>query len=294
MKRYIKILAVCLLSLILVSCGGHTHEEINESVKKGESEYISDFKLEKSEVANTVQFSDSGVYVYFTKILYNDGVTSVAYSVKNSNDYAVTVVSDDASFNGFVCKNTLNIKVDAKDKALGTFDVGNDWFSDMGINRITDFELTLTVLDENNAEIVKSELLSIKTDALGEYMQEYETHGTELYSGNNIKILSRDMKKSDLSGDTEIVLYAENNSKETVTIVTSEVSVNEKPINATYVSTLTSGKKSVDSLLISENALSTNEIDKIEKISANFKAYNENFEIVFETGILNIPIEKAQ
>ncbi len=291
MKKYKIISALMLACLLLSSCGKNNDVEPSESVKKGGMEHTSEYRLDESVPQNTVEFNNSGIRMLFTKIIYDDGVTRLAYSAENSNDYGITLVSDDISFNGLVCADNLSVKLDEKGKSLGTFNVGNDWFSKMGIKQITDVELTVTVLDENSNEIAKSELLSIKTDALGQYMQEYETHGTELYSGKNIKILSREMKKGDHSNDTEIVLYVENNSKETVTLVTSDVSVNEKAVNATYISTLTSGKKSVDTLLLSENALKENEITEIKKVCANFKAYNDDFEIVFETGILNIPLE---
>ena len=293
-RKYAKIALMLFACIMLVSCGKNGETEISESVKKGGIEHTSKYRLEESETQNTVEFNDSGIRVLFTKLIYDDGVTRLAYSAQNSNDYPVTIVSDNISFNGMVCSDSLNIKLLKDGKQLGTFDVGNDWFSKMGIEKITDVEFTVTAFDENGSEITRSDLLSIKTDALGEYKQAYETHGTELFSGKNIKILSREIRKSDHSNDAELVLYVENNSKKTVTVVTSDVSVNDKEINATYISTLSPGKKSVDTLLLSENALKENEISEIKKVCANFKAYNDDFEIVFETGILNIPLEMPE
>ena len=159
----------------------------------------------------------------------------------------------------------------------------------MGIEKITDVEFMIKVYDKHQDEIMRSKMLSITTKA-GSYKQKYDVTGFDIYNEGGIRLSARYLQQNKLSGDTELVFYAENNTKSAVVIMAQDVTANKKPVQPLFVITVEPGKKAVDTMVFYKADLEANEIKKINEIRASFKAFNNDLETIFETEVLKVPI----
>lgn len=276
------------LTLSCVSCGNVKNKE---TVSVKESELYSDFQLGEAELDEQKEFSQSGVTVTLKGITYEDVVTKFDFRIKNESDKKVKIVSTDFSINGLMCTDAMMTEVEAKSERDSFIQVSNEWFSEMNIETVSDFEYIIRILDENDNEIAKSESIKGNADAPGNYKQKYDEEGFVVYNKGGITFSARELKKSKLSNDMELSFYVENNTNKGFNIMATEVYVNGTPIDPTFVITVGANKKAVDSMLFHEKDLTEGKISEFKTVKAKFKAIDDNLETVFETEVVEIPVK---
>lgn len=287
MIRKIMIFVLCsVMVLSLAACG--TKKEESVSIK--DADIYSEYKIEESAVKEKQDFSQDGITVTVGDITYEDVTTKINMHVKNAREETVTVSTANLSINGLMSNDTMLLTLDAKTEKDSYIQISNEWFGQMNIETIKIIEFVIKVFDEKNDEIMKSDVLTIKTDAPWTYRQKYDDEGVVLYDDNGITLAVREVQKSALSNDMELVFYAENKTNKAISIMCDDVSVNGTPIEPLFVITVGAKKKAVDSMLFYENDMTEGKITEFKNVKASFKAFDENLETVFETEILEVPI----
>ncbi len=285
--KNIALLLFVVIMLVSFSACGIKNEE---SVSVKESELYTEYDLKKTKASEKPVFTDGGVDVSLTDILYDDVETKISFNIKNDTDNKIKVITSELSINGMMCNDSMIIEIDAHSEIDSNIKISNGWFAEMGIDTIADFEYLIKVYDENDVEILKSDVLRVRTDAPWYHRQKYNKDGIVVYKKDGIKLLVRELKKSKHSNDKELVFYAENNTDETISIMSNEVFVNNIPLEPVFVITVGAKKKAVDSMLFYESELELSKISDITSVSASFKAINDNLETVFETETIEIPV----
>ena len=286
MKRTLVVFLTLILIVLSSSCGIKKEESV--SVK--DTDLYSEYKIDTAEIKEKDEFSKEGFSLSVSDISYEDVVTKINLKVKNNKDEEITVTTTDLSVNGLMCNESVILKMRPMSKIETCIEISNEWFKNVNVTTIADIEFVVKVFDEKNEEILTSDVLKIKTDAPWTYRQKYDKNGVSVYKENDITLLAREVKKSELSGDYELVFFAENKSKSTISIMSEEVYVNGKPIEPLFVMTIANGKKCVDSMLFYEKDLKGAEIKEIKTVKAKFKAFDETLKTVFETELLEIPV----
>lgn len=285
-KKIVLVLLAGVLVLSLCACG--TKEE---SVSIKDADIYSEYKIKEATITDKKDFSAENVSVTIGEITYEDVTTKINLHVKNERQDTVTVTTADLSINGLMSTEAMLLTLEAGEEKDSYIQISNQWFGEMNIETIKEIEFLIKVYDERNDEIAKSEVLRIKTDAPWTYKQKYQEDGYIIYDKGGITISVLEMKKSELSNDMELVFYAENKTDKTISVMSSDVSVNGTPIDPLFVMTVGAKKKAVDSMLFYEKDLTEREISKIKFVRAGFRAFDENLETVFETEILEVPIK---
>ncbi len=292
-----KIMTMILASFLLVSMVGCNKEaqqgniQPKESVSVKESDMYKDFHLNESKVSDVMDFDKDGIKVSLTGITYEDVVTKVNFHIKNDTDKNVNIVTTDVSINGLMCTDAMMIKVDAKSEKDGHIEISNEWFSELNIDTIKDMEYVIRVLDEKSDEIVKSDIMKMKTDAPADYKQSYDKEGFVIYNKDGIVFTARELKKSKLSNDMELSFYVENNTDRSFSIMAKDVFLNSRPIEPTFVITVGAHKKAIDSMLFMDADLKGSGITEITSVKSSFRAINNDLETVFETKTVEIPVK---
>ena len=286
MKKASMLFITLILIFSVSSCGIKREESV--SVKN--ADLYSEYKIVETEIKKKDDFSQEGFSLTVTDISYEDVVTKINLKLENNKEEKITVITTDLSVNGLMCNDSLILSMRPMSKNEAFVEISNEWFGEMNITAITDIEFVVKVFDERNEEILKSDILKIKTDAPWTYRQKYEKDGFEIYKKGGISLFAREVKKSELSGDYELVFFAENKTNSTISVMSEEVFVNGKPIEPLFVMTVGKDKKCVDSMLFYEQDLKDAEIKEIKTVKASFKAFDESLKTVFETGVIEIPV----
>lgn len=289
MKKIVRITAIFLLVFIMTSCGAKKNEETEYAVRK-KTEQQDVHEIRKSSITDADNYEEGGVSVSVTDISYEDVTTKINFEIKNESDGPLRIMTANFSVNGLMTTDSMLLEIPAKSCKDGFVEISNEWFYKMGIEVIKDIELVVKVFDSENHEIMQSNVMHIKTDAPWSYVQKFDDSGVVLYNENGVKLSVRTLHKSEYSNDYELVFYAENNTDSAISITSDVVSVNEKSLKPLFVMSLGANKKAVDTMVFYEEDLKLNEIDKISYVTAKFKAFNEQLEVIFETDILNVPV----
>lgn len=287
-KKIISVMLLAVISLTVVSCGNNVKNKESVSVK--ESELYSNFQLSETALLEENVFRHNGVYVTLKGITYEDVITKFDFHIKNDSDKKVKIVSTDFAVNGLMCPDAMMVDVEAKTERDSYIQVSNEWFSEMNIETVQEFEYVIRIYDENDNEIIKSDVLKGSADAPKDYEQKYDEEGFVIYNKGGITLSARELKKSKLSNDMELAFYVENNTDQAFNIMAGEVFVNGTPIDPTFVITVGAHKKAVDSMLFAEKDIEEGKITEFKTVKASFKAINDNLETVFETEVVEIPV----
>jgi len=286
-KKIVLLLLTAIVFMSFTACNLNNKESV--SVK--ESEMYKEFDIEKTQIKEENVFSKDGITVSLKNISYGDVETALNFDIKNDTDKKIKVVTSDFSVNGLMCLDAMMTDVNERAQKQGKINISNEWLYDMGIKSIADIEYIIKIYDENNEEILSSDILKVKTDAPWHHSQSYDKDGVKIYNKGGLLLSVKNIKKSSHSNDTEIVFYAENNTDRTISIMATEVFVNKKPIEPVFVITVGPKKKAVDSMLFYESDLSSAQISEITSVNAKFKAVNDSLETVFETENVEIPVK---
>ena len=285
-KKFVLIVLAGIITLSVCACGAK-----EESVSVKESDIYSEYKIKETKIADKQEFSAENVSVTLGEISYENVTTKINMSIKNDREETVTVSTADLSINGLMSTEAMILTLSAGEEKDSYIQISNQWLGEMNIETIKNIEFLIKVYDEQNNEIAKSEVLRIKTDAPWTYKQKYRDDGYKIYDHKGITISVLEMKKSALSNDTELVLYAQNNTDKAISVMCSDVSVNGTPVEPLFVMSIGAKKKAVDSMLFYESDLEQLKITDVKIIRASFKAFNENLETVFETDIIEVPVK---
>lgn len=287
-KKAILILISVILLISCSACGNKINDEESVSIKEKND---SEFKLNAVPLSKKLVFEKDGIKVTLDEILYEDVTTKIVYKIDNKTDKNVKILATDLAVNSIMCTDTLMTEVSSKTEKEAYIEISNEWFINLHISAIKDLEYVIRVLDEEENEILRSDILKANTNAPVSYSQQYSEDGFEIYKENGIVFLANELKNSKLSNDLELSFYVENNTNGQFSIVAQNVKINGKDIAPTFLITVGANKKAVDSMLFEKTKLTQIGVEEIKTIEASFKAFNDSLETVFETNSVQIPVK---
>lgn len=287
MKKW-TFLCLILAFVCLCSACGSTGGE--ESVVKKEVKQEEGFRPKEAKLKEAEHVSQDGVSVSLVGISYEDVVTTLNLHVKNETEEERNVITANLSVNGIMSHDNMSVTVPAMSEADGTVSLSNSWLGEMQIEQIAEIEFMIKGFNSLHDEVFVSDTHTFYTDAPDSYKQTYDDSGFVVYHHNGFLLSARTLQKSELSNDMELVFYAENNTDDTICIMSQDVSVNGIPVKPLFVLTVGPNKKAVDTMVFYNQELQEKAIGDIQTVSASFKAFNEDLETVFETEILQVPI----
>ena len=205
-----KKISILFLTFILILSASSCGVRKEESVSVKETDLYSEFEIDTAEIKKKDSFSKDGFSLSVADISYEDVVTKINLALENNREEKITVATTDLSINGLMCNDAMILDMRPMSKNDSYIEISNEWLGKMNITTISDIEFVVKVFDERNEEILKSDILKIKTDAPWTYRQKYASGGFEIYKSGGVALFARGVEKSELSGDSELVFYAEN------------------------------------------------------------------------------------
>lgn len=134
------------------------------------------------------------------------------------------------------------------------------------------FHLNISNSDTYNT-IDTTDLITIQTSAAGTFIQEVDDGGDEVFSGNNLRVICKGLKKDSI-WDGTVVFYLENNSGKAVSIYAENVSVNGYMVDVGMYSDLRPSTRMVDGMYLLNTELDS--IDDIHDIEFNLRVVDSD------------------
>lgn len=278
--RLIYILSMCFL---LVACGSTTNDinvndgndkspdntrNVNESNKDDEKQTESNTTMTEKVLADskgvkiTAQSLDSSLLGPSLKVL-----------IENNSNQNITTQARLVSINGYMVDSSFSADVAAGKKMNDSIvfllnDIENDKIGDIG-----EIELQLAVFDSDTwDDLFVTDFVTV-TVGKNTPTVTADTEGDVLYDEKGLKIIHKGLaEESSIFGD-EVVFYIENNTKDTVTVQSRDVSINGFMSEVVFSVEITPNKKAYEGMVFLD--LEDNGIEKIEDVELYFEVIDE-------------------
>ncbi len=143
-----------------------------------------------------------------------------------------------------------------------------------GIESVGQVEVYFRIYASDDwADIVKPDVITIKTSAYDHMDTTADDSGFELYNSDGIRIVGKTVDENSFWG-TAILLYIENNSGKNVGINVDDMSINGFMMTPYFSTTVYDGKKAFNDITIMSSDLEENNIESIEEVELKFHIYN--------------------
>lgn len=221
-KKWVLPVIIVVVLVLLVSCiagGGEDVKQPSSTTSGNNSSQAapsknSTTKTEKAPAAQTVSISEQELYnkngIVVTAKKMQDGLfgPEISVTVENNSTQNIVVSSRSLSVNDFMLSTSglySDVAVGKKDNA--EINLMSSELRESGISTIGEiaFYLNISSSDTYNT-IDTTDLITIQTSAAGSLTQEVDDSGDEVYSGNNLRVVCKGLKKDSI-WDGTVVFY---------------------------------------------------------------------------------------
>ncbi len=299
-----KFLVVSLAFILLFSlsaCGNKNMENVdsNNSTEKQSTSETENIEKQTEQEANSEK--DEPTSIEETVLLENEGLKVTATGIKedkflgselnllieNESSDAYELSVDSLCVNDYTTNALFLEDIAAGKKANKSVTLLNDTLKEAGLKTISKIDIKFNVRKNDEFEYVfTSDFVSLYTNKKDSLDKNSIDTENLILEQNGIKMFVGEINENSIFGK-EILFYTENSSKDNVMIHLDNVSVNGFMVDTLYMSTILSGKKSLDKLVIVKDSLEENGIDKIENVEFTVKVVEkDSFETIFETELI--------
>lgn len=274
-----RILSVLLVLVALLTCACGTVEDEpklpDSTTKPGSSTPAPTTTAPVNEevtLSEAVIYDENGITVTVKGLSEGFMGTEVKLEVSSTSDKNLIVSTDVLSVNGYMMPlSSLYCQVAAGKKANSEITLMTSELEQSGITTISKIEFRLSIIDSDTFQTVATSDLITLTTSAADYVQSVDDSGEELYNAENIRVVCKGLK-SDLIWDGTLVFFMDNGTAEDVYIYAENVSVNGYMVTATMWSTLRSGTKLIDGMLLLDlEEVELESVDDITNIEFNLR-----------------------
>ncbi len=235
------------------------------------------FMMFTGSTGNVQAESTSGVEIY-----NKDGLTITATSFDNpyvemtfvnNGTRGVMVQAQSLSVNGFMLEHVMSVDVPAGKTVNDNLMILMGETEEKYITTISKIEFTLDISDLDTWETIDiTEPITLTISGTADYVQEYDVSGEVLYDEDGIQIVSNGLQ--DGWTGPELVLFARNNSENSIGISAYCANVNEHLRSAIFdIEELPPGKCALKEMMLTD-PIDMPEAKKIKKVEFSLQFYN--------------------
>lgn len=211
--------------------------------------------------------------------------------MENTSAGDINVQIENLAVNGYMIYQSFFSEVSAGETVYDVVYLSFEELEICGIEDIAELELNFKIKDESQDITNLSEPVRVKTTIADGYEQVYDDSGDVLYDQGDFKIVYKDIKRIKNEGRTIVYLYIENNTNETMTVVSQNTTVNDFMIKPVFASIIFPGNKAINTMSIYSDDLEENDIRKIKEIETTFSIFNTHvYDTVIETEVIKIDV----
>ena len=312
MKKKLLALLCLLLALItvavtVVGCGegADSDEDDEEEVvdkdkkddkddkKNDKDDKKNDKKNERVSIEETLLVDQDGVKLTATEYVYDDiWGEGIKFLVENSTSQNLIINSSSTVVNDYAGNQYFYCDIAAGKKATETCWLSQTSLEAAGIKMVAQIEIAFHVYDSDTYDdLFTTDYLTLKTSAYGSVEFTPNDKGTELYAGNGVRIVYKQLVEDEIWG-TSVLLFVENKTGKEIYLTCDDVSVNGFMVDGTLLETIPAGKMSMCSISLDSDSMEESGITEIEEIELTFSGVEcSTWDTVFETDPITIQVK---
>lgn len=308
MKKLSILILTLSLFLVLSSCSspsGDVNDKTptNQPVEtqSNQNDSTETQPVEKSEADNSnITLSEQVIYegndVKITVAGFNNDDfygPSIKVLIENNSTKNITFQTANSSLNGVMIETMFSSDVAAGKKANDSIIFYSSDCEIAGITTIKDIEFSLVIFDtETWDDIVSSDLISLTTSAEASFEQKYDDTGFVILDSDEVKVVAKKLNSSDSFWGSDLYLYMENNTSNSIVIQASDVSINGFMVDPLFSCSITAGKKAFDTMVFMESDLTNNAITDITDLELKLVVLeSDSYETIKETDIITLSFD---
>ncbi len=274
MKKFLSFLFAFLLIISITACSAGTE---GSSLTPPNAEKPDSEAPKAVTIPETVLLDSDGVKVT-AKGLDTDSFMGpeLKLLIENNSGKNLTFQARKVSVNGYMIDPIFSVDVADGKKANDALTLTQSELELCGISTIADIEFSLHLYDSDDWDVYLDTLaIQLKTSAAEGFIYTYDDSGTPAYEENGIKIIAKGISDDSIMG-TDIILYLENNSDQSVTVQVRDMSVNGFMVDPIFSCEIEPGKHAIDGITILSSYLEENDITDIETVELSFHIYDSD------------------
>lgn len=292
-KKILLPVIIVLVILLAVSCvsGGNDEDVKNPSNVQGDNSATqgSQGTQNTPETQGTTQSPEVEVTITEMEIYNEGGITvtvkklesslfgpTISVTASNDTDKNIRITARDLSVNSYMMSSSgLYCEVAAGKKANDEINLMSSELKEAGIDTIAQVQFYLHISDTDSYETIDdSELITIDTSVSGTYVQNIDDSGDVIYDSHGVRVICKGLKQ-DVIWDGTVVFYIENNSDQSVSVHSQNVSVNGFMESVSMWEDLRPGTRAISGMyLLNLEDLELESIDEVENIEFELRIIN--------------------
>lgn len=305
MKKYF-LLSVTLMFMCATACNS-SKTEPDYSVKSTPETKINDTKVadtseevEKEDVElNTtieqqVVFEQDGIIVTATGLDF-DGFMGpeIKFLIENNTEKNLIVQDRNVSVNGYMVDTSMSAEVLSGKKSNDSLTISSVSIDDCGIEDIAYIDFSLHIFNDDSwDDAIDTEMIHIDTSCADSYAQSYDDTGEIIYENNGIKVVAKGIWEDLSLMGPSLLVYAENNSDDEITIQSIDVSINGFMVETVFSCEIMPGKKAIDTITFMSSDIEENQIESIDEVEMSLHIFRtDDWETIEDTEPIKLEFE---
>lgn len=217
----------------------------------------------------------------------------ILLNIHNGTDKQVLIQNNHTVVNGFMMTPEINVTVPAGKTVDTPMSLPYLRLAMADIHTITELEFSLRILDSmtyaviDTTEPVRPALTDTDPDAAP-----YDEEGQVAFDGKDVKVVLKGLKHDTLfDSDSVVMVYMDNRSDKTVTVLNTELTVNGYDVTTAMHTVILPGKRAVDVIELYDNELEENGVTAVDTVDVAFNINDyESWDLIAETGVVSLDL----
>ena len=273
-KRAVVLLCLFLIATMIVGCSipGVNLEKKDESLQK--TDKSGSDNGDSVTIERQVLCDQDGVVITALEYVepeseYSDE-DAIMLSIENKTDKIIRVDTETLVVNNYMCERNHICEVASGETVNERLIITGSFVEHQPCEMVGQVDVVFKVSDaESYDDIFTTDLITIQTSEYKDMDNNSVVDGVEIYNENGVRIVEMYAEET-YDGDTNVVLYIENNSKKGIGVEQQEVKVNGKGIEVLLGATVFSGKKDIQAIKFSGEDLQILGIEKVKNVELQF------------------------
>jgi len=302
MKKVLNLLLITMLAFSLAACGssggsGNGASKGGDTPQGGgnnSSGNQNSGKAENATIDETVILDQDGIKITAKSLVYdNTWGPELKVLIENNSSENIVVTSRETSVNGAMIDFTFYCDIAAEKKSNEGISIYKADLETASITTIKEIQFKIRVSNQDTYnEIIETDFITITTNASPDFVQKFDDSGEVVYNDNSFKVVFRGLVINESSiYRTRLTFYVENNTDQSVTLRTRDLSINGFMFDDNMYATVGAGKVIYCAITLSDSDLADNDITQIENLEFYINIYNsKTYNDIVNTDIIKIDL----
>lgn len=282
------LIPIALLFMIMTGCASESVETgsvASESEAQIEKETPEEKETEEESKEETkaetaieqkVIFEQDGIIITAAGLDFDGSFMGpeIKFLIENNTEKNLCIQAKNVSINGYMVETLMSTEISAGKKANDSLTISSSSIEACEIEDIAYADFSFHIFNSDSwDDSIDTEIIHIDTSCADSYVQAYDDSGEIIYENEGVKIVSKGISEDSSIMGPSLVLYVENNTENSITIQSRDVSINGFMVDPIFSCEIMPGKKAIDDITFMSSDIEENQIESIDEIELSFHIF---------------------